>query len=223
MRADATIIIPQHNRAELTIATVHALRRAESTAWPVIIVDDGSNPEAVAAVRSALPEVTLHEQAHHGVTRAWNAALRRSTTTYLVFLNNDVQITGAWVDALLEPLRTCSNLLSGVTLRRERAVPEWLLQRIGRSEFAAGWCFAVDRVAALAAGGFDERFRLYFSDTDFQARLLNSPQTRREPAVVERLPLRHAGHCSTRRLPSRREIWRQDRARFIRKWQSIER
>jgi GT2 family glycosyltransferase len=140
-----------------------------------------------------------------------------------VLLNNDVEMAGAWVDTLLAPLRRQAATISGVEMRAERAVPPDVLARVGRCEFVAGWCWAFRRDEALEVGGFDESLRLYFSDTDLQARLLKSAGAGSEPAIVSGLLLRHLGHRSTRMLPERRVIWEQDRRRFIQKWTTTSR
>lgn len=219
--SDATIIIPQHGQAELTIAVVRGLRRFERVRFPIVVVDDGSRPEAVALIEQSCGDVRLVRQPHLGVTAAWNRGLEQVATTFAVLLNNDVIVHGAWVDALVQPLREGSAALSGVELRRERAVSSTVLELLGRSEFLAGWCWAFRAADARGLGGFDESLRLYFSDTDLQARLLARTGRRSPPTVVRGLPLRHAGHATTRLLPDRVAMWQGDRARFIEKWTEI--
>jgi GT2 family glycosyltransferase len=162
-----------------------------------------------------LPDVTIIEQSHAGVTRAWNAGAARVSTPFVIFLNNDTHSLASWVDGLLAPLRNESAILSGVVWRDELAVPRGLPTR----RFVAGWCCAIAIASLREIGGFDESLRLYFSDTDLQARLVCAYGTR-SLAVVDdiRNALQHCGHASTRLLPDRREIWAEDRRRFLTKW-----
>jgi len=213
---DATIVIPQHERSELTLATVRALRRHETRRWPIVVVDDGSSAEAAAALERLPDDVQSLRQPHRGVTAAWNLALQHVTTPVVILLNNDVLIDGAWVGRLIEPVRCGWAAVSGVERRREGAVPADVLQQVGRSEFVAGWCWAFRAADARALGGFDPTLWLYFSDTDLQARLLGNADV----AIVDGLPLRHVGHQSTRSLAGRGAQWRADRARFVSKWSS---
>jgi GT2 family glycosyltransferase len=144
-----------------------------------------------------------------------------ATTRFLVFLNNDTLSDGAWVDSLLRPLREQRAVVSGVRFRREQALPRDVLERLPVQTFLEGWCFAALRQDWADVGGFDETLRLYFSDTDFQARIVRSRGG--DSAVLARvanLPLRHLGHQSTRRLPERSKVWREDRESFVRKWGS---
>jgi GT2 family glycosyltransferase len=183
-----------------------------------MVIDDGSGAEAAAELEQLPRDVQLLRQPHRGVTAAWNLGLQHVATPIVVLLNNDVLIEGAWVERLIEPVRSGTAAISGVERRRERAVPESVLQRVGRNEFIAGWCWAFRTADARAIGGFDPTLWLYFSDTDLQARLLAKRRSFNEIAVIGDLPLRHIGHSSTRLLPGRSAQWRADRTRFIAKW-----
>lgn len=216
--SDATIVIPQHDGAELTLAVVGAVQRHESVPWPVIVVDDGSNSDAADVVVRRQADVTVLRQPHLGVTAAWSRGLAAVTTPLVVLLNNDVHVAGPWVDCLSQPIRDRRARVCGVELRRERAVPRPVLRSLGRSDFAAGWCWAFRAEDVHSIGGFDASLRFYFSDTDLQARLLRSTTPGSGLVIVSDLPLRHVGHRSMRRLPDRRALWEQDRQQFIEKW-----
>lgn len=217
----ATIVIPQHGQAELTIACVLSLRRWESGNWPIVIVDDGSDPADRERIERELPETVLQPQSHRGVTAAWNAGWRRVGTPYVIFLNNDVVAGARWVDAILQPIVSGKRLASGAAWRTERALPADVTGRLPSTQFAEGWCFATSVAALERLGGFDESLRLYFSDTDLQSRLMRMYGVDALGIVKEaQEALRHRGHASTRRLPQRRAIWTSDRERFISKWRS---
>jgi GT2 family glycosyltransferase len=218
-KSDATIIVPQHNRPELTIACVQSLRAHERADWPVIVVDDGSCGDALNRTRAALSDAVILSQPHRGVTAAWNLGVRSVSTPFVVLLNNDVVATGPWVRQLLRPLLREEALLSGIELREERAVSPRVLSALGLRQFLAGWCFAFSARVFDAVGGFDERLRLYFSDTDFQARVIRDCGQENNRLIFQTgLPLRHAAHRSTRDLSDRHAIWLRDRAQFIGKW-----
>jgi GT2 family glycosyltransferase len=218
LTADATIVIPQHDRTELTLAAVRALRHWELERWPIVVVDDGSSPAAAAELEQLPKEVQLLRQPHRGVTAAWDLALRHITSPLVVLLNNDVLIEGPWVERLIQPLQSGTAIVSGVERRTECAVPAGVLQHVGRNEFLAGWCWAFRIADAQQVGGFDPTLWLYFSDTDLQARMSADARLSADFAVVADLPLRHIGHSSTRLLPGRGVQWHADRVRFIAKW-----
>lgn len=216
----ATVVIAQHGMPQLTITCLQTFRRHHGDQPPVILVDDGSAIADIEQVAAAgLSNVELLRQPHRGVTAAWAAGARRSSANVLVFLNNDVVTTGAWLDALCDPLRNERIAVAGVERRRERQVPPEILHRLPTSTFAAGWCFAVRRADFEAVGGFRGALRLYFSHTDLQARLLKRRGLDAQAiATPAGLNLRHLGHSTTARCLTRREQWQADRRRFVRLW-----
>lgn len=234
MFADATLIIPQFGHVSLTQECVRTLREQDEVRWPICIVDDGSPAAENRSLveRDADFAVQLLPGAHRGLTAAWNRGARGARTPWLIFLNNDTVSTGPWVQTLLAPLRSGAARLAGPRLRTERELPAEVLRKLGTARFLEGWCFAVSAADFAAVGGFDETLALYWSDTDFQARILELAGTgagefcsaeavlATPPAGVA-LPIRHLGHRTIRAafLPEdQRRQWQRDRAAFLAKW-----
>lgn len=218
--ADATIVIPQYGQSQFTRDCIRSLRTLERQSWPIVLVDDGSTSgwhELLADL--PLDGLQIVEQSHRGVTAAWNLGACQASTPYLVFLNNDTVIDGPVIDRLVDPLRVGSAVVAGCETRREARLPRSVSARLPSVEFLAGWCFAVAARNFEQVGGFDETFELYWSDTDFQARVLRDCGVGREElACVQNLPIRHLRHRTARTIEDHREQWRRDRARFFRKW-----
>ncbi|WP_437204920.1 glycosyltransferase family 2 protein [Planctomicrobium sp. SH664] len=222
-----TVIIPQYGQPELTINAVRTLLQHHTQAVECLIVDDGSPAPCRRQLQQTLPAevMLLPSQRRGGVTAAWNAGARSSTSELLVFLNNDTLTTGCWIPRLTAPLSEASVELVGCEERMEKDFPD-VAGGAGSSLILAGWCFALRRDTLLELGGFDERLRLYYSDTDLQARLWRkSLQASQRPASppwrwVGNLPVTHLGHRSTRCLKSRSREWQADRQLFLRKWRS---
>lgn len=218
--ADATIVVPQFEQAELTRDCIRSLRAHESKLWPIVLVDDGST----SAWHEMLADVPLDglqvvEQPHRGVTAAWNFGARLASTDYLVFLNNDTMVDGPIVDRLVGPLCEDAAVVTGCELRHEARLPRSVAARLPSVEFLSGWCFAVSARLFEQVGGFDETLELYWSDTDFQSRLLRHCGVGVEKlACLSDLPIRHLWHRTAHTLNDHREQWRRDRARFFRKW-----
>ncbi len=220
MSIDATLIIPQYNHSDLTCDCLCSLKQRETSPVEVVVVDDGSAPECQAQIESlSLPHVKLVAQPHTGVSAAWNRGAAAATSAYLVFLNNDTLFHGPVIERLLAPLRSGFALLAGSSMRRETALPRSILRKLPTDRFLQGWCVAVSHADFFEIGGFDEAMSLYWSDTDFQARLLqNRGANHAKIAAVSHLPLRHRSHQTARHLSARRRIWQSDRDTFIRKW-----
>lgn len=207
-----SIIIPQYGRSELTLAAAKSLQQTHSESLEILIVDDGSPAEERKQLQSQLRGdiCLLRQPQRRGVTAAWNLGARVASGNFLIFLNNDTISQGPWLTALTAPLKNRECLL---TAPRWRLAPEL---PAGQRKVLTGWCLACCRTTFISLGGFDERFRLYFSDTDFQLQLMK--QFAAPLRVISGLPLIHLGHCSTRQLKSRSREWKTDHARFIHKW-----
>ncbi len=163
MECQITIVIPQRGQSALTIAAIRSLRSWEDESSRVIVVDDGSGDDSVGNIRrEGFPNCDVLEQPPRGVTAAWNAGIHHATSEYMVLLNNDVMIDGPFLERLIRPLRNRQAWIVGAEWRNEPQAPV--------SRLLTGWCLAFERSLWERLGGFDERFRLYWSDTDFQCR-----------------------------------------------------
>lgn len=217
----ASVIIPQFGRSELTIQAVASLQdHHRRVHHEIVIVDDGSDPRHLRVLQYHLSGTVLIVPVPRrgGVTRAWNVGARQARGRFLVFLNNDTLSTGPWLERLIAPLATGMSQLTGCRRRRERDLPGSLKRSLGPRNFLDGWCLGISQERLLDLGGFDERFKLYFSDTDLQCRILQRSAGPETLATVPGLPLLHLGHETTRTLLTKRQTWREDRRRFQEKW-----
>lgn len=235
---DITLIIPQYQQSERTRECVASVRRHEAAAWPIVVIDDGSAPAHRALVREDDPQTRFVSVRHRGLTAAWNIGVRLAETEFVVLVNNDVRWSGLVVEGLIRPLRDETTLVAGVAWREERWWPSTWKGTLPPRPLLAGWCWAFRRRTWRELGGFDESLELYFSDTDFQLRVLRESQGSRAkcqgfnreasclalgtwPLALSSqpfAPLHHAAHGTTKQLPDRREQWERDRRRFQEKW-----
>lgn len=217
-----SVIIPQFGQSELTVACVSSLVKYHPRI-EVIIVDDGSPVVDVLNLqRQGFPQISIMRcSKNQGVTAAWNLGASVAQGDHLIFLNNDTYIKGPWCDRLLAPLVSRSDpQMVGVEFRREKFLPAALKGDKDCQQLLAGWCFAVSRELFEQIGRFDERLRMYFSDTDFQLRVVHEFGSQALHAVPD-LPVTHAQHQTTRCLSSRKRQWRHDQAVFAAKWDVI--
>jgi Glycosyl transferase family 2 len=172
-------------------------------------------------MRDGPPAARFLSVRHRGVTAAWNAGITVAETDFVVLVNNDVIWQGAALDTLLQPLREQTAVACGVAWRREREWPTSLMDSVPAQPLLAGWCWAFSRTTWRTLRGFDSSLALWFSDTDFQLRLLQHAAgtvTGHGPLAVRSVPLLHGLHQTTLQLPDRRELWERDRRRFLEKW-----
>ena len=140
---------------------VAAVQRATDAAHEIVVLDNGAPPQ--------------------GFTAPVNAALRATSGSYVVVMNDDVEVQPGWWPPLRDALDAGASvvfpLTEGGAMRRD---------------FAA-WCFAMSREGlehhSHAPGElFDPELRVWYQDTDLLTRLraIGNP-----PRCVEASRIRH--------------------------------
>jgi GT2 family glycosyltransferase len=96
----ASIIIPVHNRINLTRACLHALRAQDLAETEIIVVDDGSSPAEAAALGAFGNEVrVVRTEGRSGFARACNMGASLAMGRHIVLLNNDTLPLPGWLSA----------------------------------------------------------------------------------------------------------------------------
>lgn len=112
---------------------------------------------------------------------------------------------------------TWSRRLSHVMDRRRtrRRIDFWELQDVSRVKALSGAVLAFSSDYFSKLGGFDERFHLYFEETDLIRRVL------REGGEVAHVPasrVRHLYNQSARLRPDREQLYLASEDSYLRKW-----
>jgi GT2 family glycosyltransferase/glycosyltransferase involved in cell wall biosynthesis len=194
-RAEAprvSIVIPVYGKLTYTLACLRSLARHPSLAPCEVIVVDDASPDDSAATLAQIDGLQLLRNAGNlGFIGSCNAGAVSARGEFLLFLNNDTQVTSGWLDALLR----CFAERADCGIAGSRLVyPDGRLQEAGGLVFADGNSWAVGRFeprdtpafryrrevdyvsgASLLirrevfrrVGGFDTRFApAYYEDTD---------------------------------------------------------
>jgi GT2 family glycosyltransferase len=181
------LVMPVHNRRELTLRLLRSLSRADRTGLDlrVVVVDDGSTDGTGAAIRRDFPEVqiesgdgTLHYTA--GTNRGLAAALRLDPR-WLVAMNDDAIVHRDFLQRLVGCARAQPRAVVGALLLRWdlphrvfQVAPVWSTWRGGwqmpqrlsawdlprrpfEVPFIVGNCVLYPVEAVRAAGLMDER------------------------------------------------------------------
>lgn len=190
-----SVVIPTWNRRDLLAEALDSLDAQSFRDFETIIVDNGSRDDTIAWLRTQRPSVRVVALPHNqGFAAAVNAGIRLAMGEILVLMNNDVEASPDWIQALVRSLDehpgigSCASkmLLWADRSRIDSAgddlgllalslghglpdSPEFAHPRYIFSPCAGAAAYrreAIDRV-----GWFDERFYAYLEDVDLGARL----------------------------------------------------
>jgi len=191
-KPEISVIIPVHNKLNVTFYCLCALVLAANKAsFEVIIVDDGST-DGTRDLASMVEGIRIiRNDTSEGFVSACNRGADAAKGQFLVFLNNDTEPTVGWLDELV----AVYNSFPSVGLVGSKLLyPNGRLQEAGGIVWRSGnpwnygrggnpwdprYCYVrqVDYVSGAAlmvpnkvwkeVGGFSEEFRpAYFEDTD---------------------------------------------------------
>jgi GT2 family glycosyltransferase len=188
----ATVLIPMHNKVELTISCLRELSLNQDFELArVIVIDDASNIEDLELLQRVRGIEILRLEENVGYLRAINSGLNLVSSKYVVLLNNDTLPQNGWLDALVNFVekRPQARIAGSKLLNVDGSVQEagseifssgdiWNLargfdkddSRISFNRMVA-YCSAasllVDTKWFQKLGGYDERFApAYFEDFD---------------------------------------------------------
>ncbi|CAN0563287.1 unnamed protein product, partial [Ectocarpus sp. 12 AP-2014] len=100
---DVSIVIPAHNKVEVTYLALASLLLAHNDAtFEVILVDDAST-DKTAEIEEFVSGITvIHNAQSQRFIRACNAGAAEARGKYVMLLNNDVEVTNGFLDELLD-------------------------------------------------------------------------------------------------------------------------
>ena len=101
MSTDLSIVIVNWNAAGELRRCLRALRRDDHDGVEVVIVDNGSEDDSLAAAREAWPEaVIVSLGANHGFAEGCNRGLSVARGTWVLTLNNDTEVRPGFLRTL---------------------------------------------------------------------------------------------------------------------------
>lgn len=109
------VIILTYKQREKTLACLSDLLGSEDIPFKILVWDNGSQDDTLAAVKAAFPNVLTHySEDNLGVAGGRNAsaqlAIHEYGATHLLFLDNDILVEPGFVGALYEPFETVAQL-----------------------------------------------------------------------------------------------------------------
>ncbi|ULU25209.1 glycoside hydrolase family 99-like domain-containing protein [Dyella terrae] len=196
---EVTILVPVYNHLTTTLECLASIADHAGSIGPsfeVLIANDASTDES-HRVLSTIPHLRVVSQPNNlGFLRNCNAAATHANGRHLVLLNNDVQVTKGWLEALIACLDRSADI--GAVGPRIAYPTGWLqeagttLHADGTSEmvglndlpdqpryaferdvdYCSGACLAIRTEDFRRLGGFDEMYApAYCEDSDLCMRL----------------------------------------------------
>ena len=187
-----SVIIPIHGKVAYTLACLRSIaNNAPNAPLEVIVVDDASPDDSAERLGQIGGLRLLRNERNLGFVGTCNAGAIAARGEFLLFLNNDTQVTPNWLDGLLG----CFSDRDDCGVAGSRLVyPDGRLQEAGGLVFADGSCWTAGRFEQRDApawrhrreadyvsgaslmirarifeqiGGFDQRYApAYYEDTD---------------------------------------------------------
>ncbi len=194
---DTSIIIPVFGELQYTLECLLSIARYTSdVSYEVIVVDDCSADNTPTTVPKVKNIVYLRNETNLGFIRSCNRGASEARGKYLIFLNNDAQVTSGWLSTLIETFHLHSRVgaVGPKVLYPDGRLQEAgaMVNRDGTSTliglfddpqlarfnslrevvYCSGVCLLVEKEVFLKLGGFDESFApAYCEDCDLSFRL----------------------------------------------------
>jgi GT2 family glycosyltransferase/SAM-dependent methyltransferase len=106
-----SIVIPVYNNPRYTIECLSSVcSYTDGTSFEIIIVDDGSSEETGEILSRIENIVYLKNTKNHGFLRTCNRGAQAARGMYLMFLNNDVQVTDGWLTEMVKTFNEHPNI-----------------------------------------------------------------------------------------------------------------
>ena len=101
----ASIIIPHHNGERILLRCLESLFKHTDNNHEFIIVDNASSDNSIQAAKDKFNDIKIiSSDINLGYAGACNMGASEAKNDYLIFLNNDTELTQNWLDPLIKSL-----------------------------------------------------------------------------------------------------------------------
>ncbi len=241
---EVSIVIPVHNNPRLTLECLTTIVQCtDEIDYEIILVDDGSDSETVEILKAIPNIVLIRNDERLGFTQTCNKGAAAARGRYVLFLNNDAQVTKGWLGHLLNVfnqyeqvgavgakvlypdgrLQEAGSLINqdGTTvlsgLMDDPQLPRYNFLR--EVDYCSGVCLLVAAEVFRAVGGFDETYSpAYYEDVDLCLKIRAS--RRKVFYCPEAIVIHHLSATSNRIDSSfKLQLVARNRQRLLERWQ----
>lgn len=150
-----SIVIPTYGKVAYTLACLRSIvLHASDTPIEIIVVDDAAPDDSAAWLAGVEGLHLLRNERNLGFIGSCNAGAQAARGEFLLFLNNDTQVTAGWLDALLQCFAERPECgIAGSKL----VYPDGRLQEAGGLVFNDGSCWNLGRFESRDAPAWQFR------------------------------------------------------------------
>lgn len=196
-----TILIPNYNGLKWLEKLLPTVKKIKYPNFEVLIINNGSTDRSSEFLKENYPEFRVVEvKKNRGYAGANNLGVRKAIGKYVLFLNNDTQVTPEFLDPLVEKIEK-DKTIGAVQPQIRNMVNRNKLDSIGSFFTFTGFlyhygyfqnanerkynkelyiysvkgaCYLMKRKDYLDLGGIDESFVTYVEESDLCHRILLS-------------------------------------------------
>jgi GT2 family glycosyltransferase len=191
------VVVLTWNQRDVTLECLASLRVQHHQPTDIIVVDNGSADDSVAAIRAGYPEATVIENGENlGFVGGNNSGIRHALAgdaEYILLLNNDTIVDPAMIDDLLAVMTADPTIgisgpkmlyfdhpqriwcagnridwRTGDSIRLQAEQPDEAAAEEPREvDFITGCAICLRREVIERIGLLDERFFIYYEETDW--------------------------------------------------------
>lgn len=193
-----SVIIPVFNEIRTTLECLTSIARVGQGAVPfeIIVADDASTDETSEALAAIAHLTVVRNPENLNFLRNCNNAQTSARGRYLLFLNNDVQVTEGWLDRLVDTFSSAADVgavapkilypngrlqEAGAALNRDGSATligcgddpsDPRFNRVREVDYCSGACLLVETARFREVGGFsDDLAPAYYEDADLCLKL----------------------------------------------------
>lgn len=221
-----SIVVLTWDQLQLTQACVESIRLATDVTYELIVVDNGSGPEA-RAYAETVADVAVCNDSNRGFARGNNQGLARASGELVMFLNNDTVLPRGWT-RLIDTLKSTG---AGIVVPALTSAGTRLTVREREGDHVgpvnpfgpvpSGVCYLLRTDLMRAIGGWNEDYPVASGeDLDLAFTVWVNDL---EIVLDERVLVQHVGHgTSDTKLDNREKLWKENHARFLARWQDLD-
>lgn len=230
-------IVPYHRNADGLAVTLAILQAQIIPPKAIVVLDTSPGRSGLQIARRYATHQTplvVEVAPHLGIYEAWNRGLDLAGEEDVAILNDDLLLPLNFIDVLSVARAAFPALAyAPVTPPKDHyreevdvAFPWWSEvpekpEHVSPTDWLPGFCFLLTQEAVRRVGRFDEGFKVWFGDDDYQERLKQKAQEAGLPAIlrINTLYVYHYGGASYRyRSKEVQEQIDKDRKAYLAKY-----